>query len=70
MRILVDSNIVAAAKAAGADQVLTFNRERFQRFENEIAIRTPQEIIQEQQRQRQAEEQAHQEREIDHGIEG
>ena len=63
-----DTAIVAAAKAAGADQVLTFNREHFQRFENEIAIRTPQEIIQEQQRQ--AEKQAPQrEKEIDHEIE-
>jgi len=49
-----DAAIVAAAKAASADQVLTFNREHFQRFESEIAIRTPQEIIQEQQRQQEA----------------
>ncbi len=53
-----DTSIVAAAKTASADQVLTFNKEHFQRFWNEIAIRTPQEIIQEQQHRRQAEEQA------------
>jgi len=66
-----DAAIVAAAKAAGMDQVLTFNREHFQRFEREIAITTPREIIQEHQRTQEREQAPTQQqsREHDHGIE-
>lgn len=45
-----DAAIVAAAKAISADHVLTFNRAHFQRFERVVAIQTPQEFLQEQQR--------------------
>ncbi|MBX3747141.1 MAG: PIN domain-containing protein [Verrucomicrobiae bacterium] len=36
-----DAAIVAAAKGANAEQILTFNTEDFSRFSPEIAIRTP-----------------------------
>src|SRR6266699_3037540 len=62
-----DAAIVAAAKAAGAAQVLTFNREHFQRFEREIAISIPQEIIRERQRQQELEQASIQQQSHDHG---
>lgn len=60
-----DAAIVAAAKCAHAQEVLTFNVEDFRRFPSEITIRTPKELLQEhQQTQR-----VRQTKDIDHDIE-
>ena len=42
-----DAAIVSAAKAAGLDQILTFNGEHFRRYQREISIRTPGELLRE-----------------------
>lgn len=62
-----DAGIVAAAKTARADQILTFNKDDFRRFEPEIAISTPQELIQEHERRLAVEQRAAQKQRRDRG---
>jgi predicted nucleic acid-binding protein len=62
-----DAGIVAAAQTAHADQILTFNTEDFRRFEPEIAIATPRELIREHQRRLALEQRAAQEQARDRG---
>lgn len=64
-----DAGIVAAAKTARADQILTFNTEDFRRFEPEIAISTPQELIREHERRLALEQQTAQQQSRDRGPE-
>ncbi len=64
-----DAGIVAAAKTARADQTLTFNKEDFRRFEPEIAISTPQKLIQEHERRLALKQQPAQQQSRDRGPE-
>lgn len=62
-----DAGIVAAAKTARTDQILTFNAEDFRRFEPEIPISTPQELIREHERRLALEQQTAQQQSRDRG---
>lgn len=42
-----DAAIAAAALSVGADQIVTFNQADFDRFEGEISVKTPQQLLQE-----------------------
>lgn len=62
-----DAGFVAAMQAHGVDQILTFNAEDFHRYQHQITILTPAQLVRE--RQAELERQAQMSRNRDQGIE-